>query len=119
ARVATAWLRVIRNASVSARGNAAASTWECCSRGIESIGHLGMRQEWKCRTKMHPAKRDTVAKLPKTIDIRRMGGARPTSAITTSVIGTFETCPPILRMSVHRVDRKLPWSGRTDATDAY
>jgi hypothetical protein len=47
---------VIRNASVSARGNAAASTLECCSRGIESIGPLGMRQEWKCRTKMHPAK---------------------------------------------------------------
>jgi hypothetical protein len=29
--------------------------------------------------------------------------------------GTFETCPPILRMSVHRVDRKSPWSGQTDA----
>ena len=35
-----------------------------------------MMQEWKCRTKMHPAKRDTVAMLPKTIDIQRMGGAR-------------------------------------------
>jgi hypothetical protein len=36
----------------------------------------------------------------------------------TSVDGTFETCPPILRMSVHRgVDRKSPWSGQTDAND--
>jgi tetratricopeptide (TPR) repeat protein len=33
-----------------------------------------------------------------------------------TAFGTFETCPPILRMSVHRVDRKSPWSGQSDAT---
>jgi hypothetical protein len=34
-----------------------------------------------------------------------------------SAIGTSETCPTILNMSVHRVDRKSPWSGQTDAND--
>jgi hypothetical protein len=47
--VATAWSRVTRNASDSVRGSAAASTGECCSRGIECIGHLGMRQQFRTK----------------------------------------------------------------------
>jgi hypothetical protein len=34
-----------------------------------------------------------------------------------SPFGTFETCPSILRCPFTGVDRKSPWSGRTDAND--
>ena len=34
-----------------------------------------------------------------------------------SGIGTFETCPPILRCPFTGIDRKSPWSGQTDAND--
>lgn len=31
--------------------------------------------------------------------------------------GTFETCPPILRMSVYRSRPEVPWSDQADAND--
>ena len=34
--------------------------------------------------------------------------SKPRNKLIGSAIGTFETCPPIQRMSVHRVDRKSP-----------
>ena len=36
-----------------------------------------------------------------------------------STHGTFETCPPILRMSVHRGRPEAPWFGQTDANDPF
>ena len=34
-----------------------------------------------------------------------------------SPVGTFETCPPILRMSVNRSRPEVAWSGKIDAND--
>ena len=34
-----------------------------------------------------------------------------------STHGTFETCPPILRMSVNRSRPEFAWSGKTDVID--
>src|SRR5215203_5686149 len=48
--------------------------------------------------------------------LRRSSANRQLSGVAAEVrlaaIGTFETCPPILRMSVRRVHRKSPWSDK-------
>jgi hypothetical protein len=41
----------------------------------------------------------------------------PLAPRAPSIHGTFETCPPILEMSVHRDRTESPWRDQTDAND--
>jgi hypothetical protein len=64
------------------------------------------------------ASRNSASTRPAVTDDARHFPRMPTRSVAWFESGTFETCPTILRMSVHRVDWKSQWSGQTDANDA-
>ncbi len=72
---------------------------------LSGTSHARLSQAEILRTEMHEIKAGSIALLycsARTSFCAPSGLARGGRRSSMSVSGTFETCPPILRMSVHR-----------------